>query len=366
MGEQTEASARRRTGHDRLRLRWGGAAAFVVAVTVASLVAGGAAEAMTTDAGGPDRAPVTDPELAPVVSRIAGADRYDLSAEIAKKVSPTATNVVYLASGAAFSDALSAGPAAAVSFAPLLLVAPDALPPSVATSLIRLDPIVIKVIGGPASVSDGVLATVRTLMPRAAVTRISGSDRYAVSRAVVSDAFTGGAAGVMIATGRDFPDALSAGAIAGGNGMPVILVDGAAPTADVPTQTLVHTLGAGLAVVVGGPTSVSTGIEGTILTGGWVPRVSGANRYEVSLNLAEFSSPDYSTVYLATGANFPDALAGGILAAKTHSPMFVVPPDCVPKGVLAQIASRGTKNVVLLGGSASLSPAVATLTACSF
>ncbi|WP_407650958.1 cell wall-binding repeat-containing protein [Herbiconiux ginsengi] len=76
--------------------------------------------------------------------------------------------------------------------------------------------------------------------------------------------------------------------------------------------------------------------------------------------------PDYTTVYLATGANYPDALAGGVLAAKTHSPMFVVPPDCVPTGVLALLSSKGTKNVILLGGPLSLTPAVAALTPCSF
>jgi putative cell wall-binding protein len=367
MGEQISTSARRRTGR-AARIRSAKVTAFVVAFAAVSLLGGGIARAATADTGVPSDAPPpgTDSESGIVVSRISGADRYELAVEIGKRVSPGASNVVYLASGATFPDALSAGPAAAVNFAPLLLVQPDAVPSSVAASLTRLDPLRVVVVGGPLSVSDAVFATVQGLAPHALVTRISGPDRYAVSRAVVTDAFRSGAPALAVATGRDFPDALSAGAVAGANGMPVVLVDGAAAAADGLTQALLRDLGAGVVTVVGGPTSVSNGIQNTILSGGWVPRVSGANRYEVSLNLAEFGSHDYSTVYLATGSNFPDALAGGVLAARMNAPMFVVPSDCVPQGVLALLAKNGTKNVVLLGGPLSLGPSVASLTACSF
>ncbi len=313
-----------------------------------------------------DAPPTSDAGPGPTVSRITAADRYDLGAELARRVSPGSSNTVYLASGATFPDALSAGPAAVASSAPLLLVAPDSVPSSVAASLIRLDPRVVKVVGGPATVSDAVLATVHALVPSATVSRIWGADRYAVSREVVADAFGAGASGAGVATGRDFPDALALGAVAGASSLPVILVDGAAPAADSATRTLLHGLGVHVATVVGGPLSVSDGVLNTLLPDGWVPRVSGANRYEVSVNLATAFATNYSTVYLVTGANFPDALAGGVLAAKTISPMFVVPGDCVPRGVLSLIATNGTSNVTLIGGPASLSPAVAALTPCSF
>ncbi|MGD8168801.1 cell wall-binding repeat-containing protein [Herbiconiux sp. P16] len=348
-------------------MRSGGLAAVVAVVVAASVLGGGTAGAAPRDAGGPaGPPPAVDPDLGSItVSRISGADRYDMAAEIGKLVSPGPSNVVYLASGATFPDALSAGPAAAANFGPLLLVPPDSVPPAVAASLTRLDPLVVKVVGGATSVSDGVLATVRGLVPHAVVTRIPGADRYAVSRAVVADAFPS-VPGAAVATGRDFPDALSAGAVAGAVGVPVVLVDGTASAADGLTTGLLRSLGVDVVTIVGGPLSVSTGIQNTILPDAWVSRVSGANRYEVSINITEFGGPDYSTAYLVTGSNFPDALAGGVLAAKTRSPMFVVPSDCVPQRVLALLAKNGTKNVVLLGGPASLGSAVATLTACSF
>ncbi|SDY74648.1 Putative cell wall binding repeat 2 [Herbiconiux ginsengi] len=291
MGVQTTASARHRTSRVRRGIRSGGIAAFIVAIVATSLGSGGIAQASGVGGDASDDPPSSGSELSVSVSRISAADRYDLAAEIGKRVSPGASNVVYLASGASFPDALSAGPAASVNFAPLLLVPPDSVPASVAASLTRLDPLVVKVIGGPASVSDAVVATVRTLAPHALVSRISGSDRYAVSRAVVADAYPDGVTGVMVATGRDFPDALSAGAVAGAVRVPVLLVDGGAAFADGPTVTLLRDLNAFIVTIVGGPTSVSDGIQSTINPGGGVLRVTGANRYEVSLNLAGFDAP---------------------------------------------------------------------------
>jgi hypothetical protein len=47
-------------------------------------------------------------------------------------------------------------------------------------------------------------------------------------------------------------------------------------------------------------------------------------------------------------------------------PLSIVPQDCVPSGVIAKMVSHGTKNVVLLGGTASLGPAVEALVPCAW
>ncbi|WKK72599.1 cell wall-binding repeat-containing protein [Rathayibacter oskolensis] len=82
----------------------------------------------------------------------------------------------------------------------------------------------------------------------------------------------------------------------------------------------------------------------------------------MQLNRAAFTAA--STVYLATGENFPDALAGATAAGFTKNPLYTVKPDCVPQGVLDDITTLGATKVVLLGGTNTLSEGVATLTAC--
>jgi putative cell wall-binding protein len=61
-----------------------------------------------------------------------------------------------IATGTGFADALAAGPASAQLAAPLLLVAPDALPQVVAEELTRLAPCTVTVVGGRNAVSDEV------------------------------------------------------------------------------------------------------------------------------------------------------------------------------------------------------------------
>ncbi|MER3418748.1 MAG: hypothetical protein C4343_06595 [Chloroflexota bacterium] len=94
-----------------------------------------------------------------VVTRLAGSDRYATAVEISKAMFPNGNvPVVTIATGLDFPDALAGAPAAALGGGPLLLVAPDAIPPVVATELARLKPARIVVLGGPGVVSPAVLA----------------------------------------------------------------------------------------------------------------------------------------------------------------------------------------------------------------
>ncbi|QJU54907.1 cell wall-binding repeat-containing protein [Herbiconiux sp. KACC 21604] len=302
---------------------------------------------------------------APTVERIAGADRYSGAVAIAQRAFPDTAPVVYVATGLNYPDALSAGPAAVAQGGPLLLVTQNEVPAVVADEIRSLQPERIVVVGGPNSVSAGVVSTLKTLVPGVGVERLSGADRYAASRAVVSAVFPE-AAHSFAATGTNFPDALSAGGAAGSALEPVVLVNGSLPAADDLTLKLFRDLKAQSITVVGGPNSVSTGVADSLKTvPAAVERVSADNRYLTSIALNRASFETSGTVYLATGLNFPDALAGGVLAGLDDAPLYVVPTDCVPQGVLSDIGSLGATEVVLLGGPNSLSPAVQKLTACA-
>jgi putative cell wall-binding protein len=310
--------------------------------------------------------------VAPAVSRIEGADRYEVSVAVAEKAFPGSATapVVYIATGTGYPDALSAGPAAATQGGPLLLVLPDRVPDAVAAKIQSLKPGRIVIVGGEASVGAPVFRALEELVPTATVERLAGADRYAASRAVVASAFPAGTVPhAYAATGTTFPDALSAGAAAGSRGEPVVLVYGpGSPSVDAATVELFRALGTSSLTLVGGANSVSEGVKNQLATGipAAVTRIDGATRYEASINLNRDSFASAGTVYLATGRTFPDALAGGVLAAAGDAPLYVVPGDCVPRGVIADLARLGATQVVLLGGPASLAPAVAALTPCAW
>ncbi|MFB2585273.1 cell wall-binding repeat-containing protein [Herbiconiux liukaitaii] len=299
-----------------------------------------------------------------VPTRIEGADRYDVAVEIAQKSHPTTSDVVYLANGTAFADALSAAPAAASDDAPLLLTTADRLLPVVEAELERLNPKNIVVVGGPKSIEPAVLTQLEALATDGAV-RIDGADRYAVSRSVTEYAFES-ATNAYVATGATFPDALSASAAAGSAGFPVVLVPGTASTVDTETTAILTDLGVEEVTIAGGPASVSTGIETSLKSVAPVTRLSGADRFQASIAINRDAFTAADDVFIATGYTFPDALAGAVLAASKDAPLYVVPTECVPTGVLQDLSTLDPNRVTLLGGTASLSPAVQSLTACAF
>jgi putative cell wall-binding protein len=330
------------------------------AFTVPADTAFGALELRATGAGSSFSA-VGTLTVGPAVDRIGGADRYEVAVNASKDGFPDGAGTVYVASGAVFPDALSAAPAAAVADAPVLLTTAGDLPAGVKAEIERLDPESIVIVGGTASVSKAVETELGAIAP---VSRLGGADRFAASLAVAAAAFPSGATTAVLATGRNFPDALSAGAAIGADG-PVILVDGEASGLDDATTALLTDLGVTSIAIAGGEASVSPGIEADAAAITATVRLGGADRYAASqsINAHFFTSAD--RVLLATGANFPDALAGSALAPKVGGPLFTVPGTCVPAETLAQITSLGATRVTLLGGVNSLSTAVESLTACA-
>jgi putative cell wall-binding protein len=166
--------------------------------------------------------------FAPVI-RLAGSDRYATAASVATTIFHTVLGlasipVVYVASGANFPDALTAGPAASAFGGALLLVPPSgALPTSVKNALATLKPTKIVIVGSTASVSDGIKTQVAAARPTATVSRAFGIDRYGTAAAIAATLGTHVPA-VYIALGTNFPDAMAGSAAAGFTGGAILLV----------------------------------------------------------------------------------------------------------------------------------------------
>jgi putative cell wall-binding protein len=305
---------------------------------------------------------------APAVDRIQASDRYKTAVAISQAGFPGTTGgVVYIASGQAFPDALSAAPVAASQNGPLLLTMNTALPSIVKAEIARLAPTKVVIIGGTAAITPGVETALRAAARGAVVTRVAGSNRYATARALVGSAF--GSTGVntlYIATGTNFPDALSAGAAAGSSGSAVLLVPGTSASLDAGTLALIAKLHPKAIRIAGGLAVVSAGIEKALAgKAPSVKRLAGSDRWLTSqvVNADAFTSA--TKVYLASGMVFPDALAGAVLAAKNASPLYVGQTACVPPGVIRAIARLGATQVTILGGTSAQSPNVALLTSCA-
>jgi putative cell wall-binding protein/nitrogen fixation protein FixH len=188
--------------------------------------------------------------------------------------------------------------------------------------------------------------------------RVAGEDRYATAASTALELHPDGAATVYIATGADFPDALAAGAAAAAADAPLLLVrrDGVPAV----TRTALASLRPTTIVLVGGTNAVTADVEAQLvaLTGATVTRVAGIDRYDTAALLAQRQFPNgASSVYVATGANFPDALAAGAAAAREGAALLLVPAQGVPNTVRDALTALAPQRIVVAGGTAAVSAA---------
>ncbi|WP_144478343.1 cell wall-binding repeat-containing protein [Cytobacillus oceanisediminis] len=267
----------------------------------------------------------------PGVSRIYGKDRYWVTSGVYSTLEywEYGSNTVILARGDMYPDALSGGPLASLETAPILLTPTNKLSDRVVMKLEHYQPENAIILGGTGSVSPEVESQLKNLGIKE-INRIGGKDRYAVSASVAERVSEySGSDTAIIASGEVFPDALSASTIAGPMGMPILLVQsGKVPD---PIQTFIknHPEIKNF-IIVGGPATVKDNVATQLKqlrSGSIVKRISGKDRYEVSINVAKYGMDnfgmDLSTTAFVRGDIFPDALSGAPLANYFGAPILL-------------------------------------------
>jgi putative cell wall-binding protein len=291
-------------------------------------------------------------------SRLYGSSRYTTSTAISKAAYPTTAPVVFVTSGADYPDGLAASPAAAVAGGPLLLTMPTSLPANVKAEIVRLGPAKIVVVGGTGVVSAAVYNQLAALAP--AIERAAGGNRYATARAVAALAFPAGATTAYIASGENFPDALTASAAAGANDAPVILVPGSDTSLDPATADLLTQLGVTSVVIAGGTGVVSQGIQNGLaaLPGVTVTRLGGGNRFTTAQLINEHAFDTAEIAYIASAWDFPDALSAAAAAGAQGAPLYLTRGVCTPTDAIQHLVDLGVNRVYMVGGPAVI-PAAA-------
>ncbi|MFD5215752.1 cell wall-binding repeat-containing protein [Microbacterium sp. NPDC058345] len=295
--------------------------------------------------------------------RIAGTDRYDTAVRLSRTLDGP-VSVVFVATGTDFPDALTAAAAAGAAGGPLLLTRPTMLPDVVRAELVRLAPQRIVVVGGSGVVAAGVERALRSIAP---TTRVQGADRYETARRLSTAEFAS-ADEVFVVTGRDYPDALVAAATAGGARVPVVLVNGRATTLPSGILQEIRRLGAERVSIVGGYGAVRPEIQAVLAKAGLaVRRLAGANRYDTAAAVddAYFPAGSADRALIATGADFPDALAGAAAAARAKQPLYLAARTCAHPATVASASHVGITATLALGGTAVVSDASARLVSCA-
>ncbi len=299
----------------------------------------------------------------PGMYRAAGETRYATMAALLPKAPWKAERTVVLASGSNYPDALAAASLAGAYDAPIVLTEPNSLSVDAADMIEQLSPNVIYVVGGEAAVSKSAVDTAAYYAADGCkVFRIAGDTRLETSLAIAKRVRQKSTASdtLIVATGFNYADALSVSPFAFAYKSPIFLCGSNGLSADA----ISYISGAGFkrAILVGGTAAVPDRVKQQLtsagISSGSITRLAGATRYETSAKIMSYAvnaGMNVSTVYLATGKNFPDALAAGPVAGKLRAPLLLVDPGIeYAHTVLANYC--GSVNVAtVVGGTSAVS-----------
>lgn len=189
------------------------------------------------------------------------------------------------------------------------------------------------------------------------VSRLAGVDRFGTAAATSQAAFADDAAGaVVLARSDDYADALVGAPLAAAKNAPLLLTTGnQLPTAT--KQELLRVLKTGGTVYVLGstaaiPASVETQLQGL---GYHTTRLAGSNRFGTAVAVAD-ALGDPGNVLLATGANYPDALAAGPAASHVAGAVLLTNGTSVPPETAAYLAAHATKTYAIGGPATQADP----------
>lgn len=291
------------------------------------------------------------------LERLAGGERTATSARISQAVAPDGAEAVVLASAEAFPDALTAASLAFQLDAPVLLSSSQGLSAPVREEITRLGADRAVLLGGTHALGSQVEDELEGLATE--VERVAGSDRFATA-ARIAETLQVDSDTVFLASGTAWPDALSIAPVAARQGAPLLLAmrDG------LPGATLeaLDRLDASHAVIAGGSAVVGDAVEHELdQLGMTFDRVGGRERFQTSKRAVEvgmWSNADARRIWLATGHDWPDALAAAAAVAQDDGVLQLVDSAESAVGGPAADLLRGwgpeVEQVAFVGGGAVL------------
>ena len=220
-----------------------------------------------------------------------------------------------------------------------------------------------------------------------AALRFDGTDRYDTASIIANHAFSSAETAIIV-SGADynFPDALSASGLAGLLDAPIV------PTApdylSAATHQTLISLGVEKAIIIGDTPSVSRQVEQSIraiASVQSVERIAGTDRYHTSALIYQYAEDqgmswtnpegflrnEYpaghewknaggkKTAILATGDDYPDALASSALSAHAHYPILLTTSTSLPASVEQVLATGSFDELIVVGSSLTISLSVA-------
>jgi hypothetical protein len=307
--------------------------------------------------------------------RLSGKDRYATMKAITGEIwDDHSASTIILASGENFPDAIAASSLAGMENAPLLITNSKSLSPDAKSEIERLSSTSgtkVIIIGGKAAVSEDVATAVDSISG-VSVERVSGKTRVETALKIYQyEDSSEWSTTAIVASGDNYPDALSASSYAYVAKAPIFLAKSG--KLDSATATAIRDGGFDNVLILGGngavnSTSVKSAVNDSSIT---YSIFAGTSRYETSRIFVSWTTGStvagvsatptvtlsYKNVTLASGANFPDALTSVSITGPNKAPLLLVndeTADDLANNSIKPSASSITQGYVV-GGKAAVS-----------
>ena len=292
------------------------------------------------------------------VNRLAGENRFATAVEISKAGFEKAENVI-LTSGVNYADGIAGVPLAARLGAPILLTAADKLSDATLAEIERLGAKNVYILGGEGVISADIEKALQE--KKLQTWRIAGDNRYATA-AAIAQRVSEDPTDVFFVYGGGFADTLSVSAIAARRNAPIVYLDTNGELDPSIAQYLAVLKAKGCvknAYVIGGTGVISDDMmnKATAALGlESATRIAGNDRYATSaaVNKAFVDNFDSDELCVATGAEFADAVTGGVFAAAKKAP-FILVSSKLNEDQIAFINSRSPMKINVFGGTGAVS-----------
>jgi uncharacterized repeat protein (TIGR02543 family) len=263
------------------------------------------------------------------VERIAGQNRVDTALAIAKAAYKDKVSKVIIASSDNYPDALAGSVLSYNLKAPILLVGSsnEDQEKIIAYMKENMNSLgTVYILGGNASIGTDMEAKVNAAGFKN-VNRLGGKDRYETAVKIADTIGVKEGTPIVIVSGENYPDAISISSIAAAKQYPILMVNKDEMSDIVKKE--ISSIKPTKVYIIGLQGAVSTAVENQVaqtaaMDKANIVRIGGANRFETSLNVAKYFSSSAEKVCVASGNNFPDALAGSSYAANNNAPIVLV------------------------------------------
>ncbi|MBN8210257.1 cell wall-binding repeat-containing protein [Bacillus sp. NTK071] len=286
----------------------------------------------------------------PIITRMAGIDRYETAVEIATyRYGKGDAPEVVLATGLDFPDALAGAPLAYQMDAPILLTKTKSIPDSVKKALSYFGVEHVTILGGQTAVSKEVENQLKKM--NITFSRIAGDNRYDTAAKIAGELDPSLNDTAFVTYGGNFPDALSVASIAASQGSPILLTK----TKELPAETAKALENYNNTYAIGGTSVISDAVYKKLPNR---KRIAGSDRYETSVQVVNKLDLPAEAVALTTGQGFADALTGSVHAAYWDMPVVLTRKDSLPTPAANLFQDKETTLYTILGGKSAVGEGV--------